>query len=824
MAEKVNIASLTIEVDDVIKESTRLKKQMESIKKAQKDLDKTTEEGALAYEALDAKLKNTTKAYRDNQKFAAALDQTNQDLNKTMQVQGKSTQELYDSRRQLNQIAKNIQGNTEEEIELREKLNETIDEQTQALREQQSTFNSGKDQIGEYTQGINAADFNLKSFVQNSQEAGGAGKFMSSGLKGAISNMKKLTTASLRFLATPVGLVLGVIAGLFALVRNAMNRSEESTNKLKVAFSGFTGILKSVLKFLQPVGDFLINGIVKGVELAEKALGKFFDFVQRALERLGFEKAAAGLEEFREKAEEAAEAGRELTKAELAYTKAQREARKVQLLYQKDAEKLRQIRDDETKSFKERIAANEELGKVLNQQLQDELSLAQKALDLANLRIKLEGETTEALDARADAETEIIDIQERITGQTSEQLTNRVSLQREATEAIKAANEEEAKAAEEAAQRKIEAARKAAEASIEWANFELAQYIRASKSKIDEEKFLTSEVVAEEERRLQELADKQAAFETERFSKGLSKEAEYREAIAVIEQQFQESITALRLKASEAEQQRIAIDTQNRIEILEGTYENEFVLLTQKLERERQLEIDEAEKTGASIELINKKYAQAQKEIDQDLYNARLSGYEKLFGNISELLGENTKASKAAGIAQATINTYQGISEVWKSPSILPEPLNTISKVAASGITLAAGLKTVSKIRSTDESYSLGGLLKGRSHARGGIPFSVGGRLGYEAEGDESIINKKSTAMFRPLLSEINAIGGGVRFANGGFLGSASSSPSSLLIDYDALALRIAEANSNLPNPVVSVEEINRVNSDVSTVEALASS
>lgn len=52
---------------------------------------------------------------------------------------------------------------------------------------------------------------------------------------------------------------------------------------------------------------------------------------------------------------------------------------------------------------------------------------------VANLRIDAEGKTTDLLDARAEALAEISDIQERITGQESEQLTNRVSLQKKLT-------------------------------------------------------------------------------------------------------------------------------------------------------------------------------------------------------------------------------------------------------------------------------------------------------------------------------------------------------------------------------------------------------
>jgi phage host-nuclease inhibitor protein Gam len=84
MAEKVNIASLTIDVDDVVKESVRLQKVIDSTKAAQKSLDTTTDEGAASYQKYDAQLKNTKKALRDNQQFVSALDEADKDLTKTM--------------------------------------------------------------------------------------------------------------------------------------------------------------------------------------------------------------------------------------------------------------------------------------------------------------------------------------------------------------------------------------------------------------------------------------------------------------------------------------------------------------------------------------------------------------------------------------------------------------------------------------------------------------------------------------------------------------------------------------------------------------------
>lgn len=823
MAEQVNIASLTIDVDDVIKESVRLKKQMDSVKESQKDLDKSTEEGAAAYEKSAAELKNLTKAYKDNQTFAAALEATNEDLNKTMQVQGKSTQELYDSRRQLNVIAKNIQGNTEEEIALRNQLNKAIDEQTEALRGNQSEFNAGKDQIGEYTKGINASDLSLQNLIANSKEAGGATNLVTGGLKSAAKGMISFTKASVAFLLTPVGAVLAVIAGAFLLIKNAMNRSEKSSNKVKKALSGLTEIFKGLLKFLEPLGKFLIDGLVKGFELVEKGITSAMKGIQKALDFLGFEEAAANLGNFTEGIEESIQASKDLTQAELELAKAQRIARKTQLDYQKDAEKLRQTRDDISKTTEERIQANKELGAVLDKQLKEELALAEKALEVAKLRIKLEGETTEALDERAAAETEIADIQERITGQVSEQLVNRVALQKEAADKIREIEDAKAKQTEETAKRKMEADKEAAEAAVELARFELNEYIRANKSKLDSDKFLTDEATKEEVKRLEALAQKRREYEALRFEEGTISEIEYNEAIAVINEENQGAIDEANLARKEAEAVQKAIDAENELIFIEEQGLLQVEAITRRLELERQAEVAAAEKTGADTALINAKYNQRKKQLDADVAYAQIDGFGQVLSSYSAALGEQTAAGKAAAIASTLITTYQSAVSAFNSLASIPV-VGTVLGVAAAGLAVASGLSQVSKIRSTPTKYSKGDILKGRSHGLGGIPFSIGSRLGFEAEGGEALINKNSTSMFAPLLSAINVAGGGKKFASGGIAGAASAVSSVSIIDYDLLASRVAEANESLPNPIVSVEEIQEVASNVSVVENLATS
>lgn len=108
---------------------------------------------------------------------------------------------------------------------------------------------------------------------------------------------------------------------------------------------------------------------------------------------------------------------------------------------------------------------------------------------------------------------------------------------------------------------------------------------------------------------------------------------------------------------------------------------------------------------------------------------------------------------KKLKIQQALIEAALGTVRIWASSSALPVKIaDSIALAATTGANIAV-------IRNTKYAKR-GMLLQGPSHAAGGIPV--------EAEGGEAIINKKSTSIFRPLLSMINQAGGGVSFAAGG--------------------------------------------------------
>lgn len=150
--------------------------------------------------------------------------------------------------------------------------------------------------------------------------------------------------------------------------------------------------------------------------------------------------------------------------------------------------------------------------------------------------------------------------------------------------------------------------------------------------------------------------------------------------------------------------------------------------------------------------ILTKKKTQDELKLEKAKEEAKLSLAQSVFGGLKSLAGEQSALGKAAAIAEATINTYLGVSKA------ISQGLPMGAVMAA--ITLATGMMNVAKIASTDVKYEKGGLLKGKSHNEGGIPFTVAGRGGFEAEGGEYIVNKRATAMYFPVLEAINRSAG----------------------------------------------------------------
>lgn len=78
-----------------------------------------------------------------------------------------------------------------------------------------------------------------------------------------------------------------------------------------------------------------------------------------------------------------------------------------------------------------------------------------------------------------------------------------------------------------------------------------------------------------------------------------------------------------------------------------------------------------------------------------------LKGTGEALNAIGEIVGKQTVAGKALGTATALINTFLGITEIWRNKTVIPEPFGTIAKVAATVTAAASGFAAVRGIMRT---------------------------------------------------------------------------------------------------------------------------
>ena len=153
-----------------------------------------------------------------------------------------------------------------------------------------------------------------------------------------------------------------------------------------------------------------------------------FDVVREGFAELGegigeiAEDVTETLEVVAEKGKQAFNQATEIQKLRNEVTLLEAEQRKLNFTYLKEQETQRQIRDDVSKTFEERMKANKLLGESLETQLEDEKAIFEEKLRLAKLEASTNENSIELKKAVIDAETELADLEERINGFRSEQM------------------------------------------------------------------------------------------------------------------------------------------------------------------------------------------------------------------------------------------------------------------------------------------------------------------------------------------------------------------------------------------------------------------
>lgn len=211
----------------------------------------------------------------------------------------------------------------------------------------------------------------------------------------------------------------------------------------------FTDPLGEIAKLSAGIDSFLIEkfkGLILTLEGARQAIKNFAnpkEFTE------GIAKMSAGIvlsgreiadiyEEINKKVSEytsnVIDQAKSITETEKAARSAAVEFSMLNAQYLKDAEVQRQIRDDETKTFEERIEANQKLSKILEEQQEAQRVELQKQVDAAFLLHDLDKTNLDNKIAYQQALVSQAELEETITGQLSEQKTNQVSLEKELLE------------------------------------------------------------------------------------------------------------------------------------------------------------------------------------------------------------------------------------------------------------------------------------------------------------------------------------------------------------------------------------------------------
>jgi hypothetical protein len=183
-----------------------------------------------------------------------------------------------------------------------------------------------------------------------------------------------------------------------------------------------------------------------------------------------------------------------------------------------------------------------------------------------------------------------------------------------------------------------------------------------------------------------------------------------------------EELKALEKQRTEDERKERAERNQNvRNQIIE---DNKTFLKNVDNERKEQIKNTDAVVKGSleanlqavgAASNVKKKIAEDEQEQDDTKLKyekAKRDAYAMTadsLGVLSEVVGQQTAAGKALSSAQALINTFLGITQIWANKTVIPEPFGTIQKVAATTTAAASGFLAVRNINKVNVPKGGGG-------------------------------------------------------------------------------------------------------------------
>lgn len=650
------------------------------------------------------------------------------------------------------------------------------------------------------------------------------------------SIIKDLGNLITNVILLPIKQVIGVVKGLGKVLTGDFKGAWEAVkkptadtiNSVKKVGSSAIEAGKQVAEGFKGAGSVFKEAWERGKRIEEisiKLASSEAAFVKKNSElSLEFEKQNEILRDTSKTLKERQEAGRKSIEIQEQINKLAKERNDLEVERMRLQQQSNDTSDAEKAELERKIAekrkANEEMIKAdvgqrkqlnkIDKEISDEA--VKRAEEAKNARLKALEEESKAVEAYLNTNSPVAASLEERLRLEEEAMQKRLSiLDRE----YKLGKYKKAEYEREKANIELEYDQLRAELSIEAVQKELERYEAANQSKVGSEVKLTEELITQEVARQEAIYQKKVeALEREKELKQQARQWDYNDEAAhqdaLAELNFDKAGVQAELQAQMQAQQKEeqkaqeAADFEEKIATMQAQgaaewevdkaqmdhqYEEEWQALLDQLNNE-QISREEFDQKRRTLEAKQAKDAIA---LEKKTEAAKLQLASSTLSSLKSVFGEQSEAGKAVAVAETTIATYKAATNAYASMagiSVVGPALGAAAAAAA----IAAGLANVKKIMNTDTKYAEGGLVRGRSHAQGGVPFSVAGVGGYEMEGGEYIVNRAATAHYFPILEQINnstRTGGynAVRFASGGIVRGAEAQK----IDYSQITKAIRE-------------------------------
>ena len=593
-----------------------------------------------------------------------------------------------------------------ENKEINLKINSNIDVISKDIKSLNKNLDKTTDEVKNVGKSTKEVEKSTKSLADGFKGVGLAIKAMGIGLViSAMGTLKEIFMSNQK-VADTFSTVMGTVVNVFTKVVDVVVQVVEKVDKTSGGFKGLTAVVSGLITIALTPLKLVFYGISLAIDEAKLAWEESFfgDGDPKTIKKLN-ERISTTKDNIVEVGKNAVDAGKKVVNnigtaikevgavvegtiegvskisiksayeqakanVQLQNTAKLAEANQARLVeqYDRQAEKLRQIRDEERNSVEDRIKANNNLKKVLENQQNAMLGQADAQIAAANATLQ-QNKTIENQVALTNALANREGVLAQIEGLRSEQKANDLALNKELLELTKTKQEAET------------------ELAINQKLFD-AERIK------DEEKKLDAQKLALETQKTLDLERLQSNIDSAKAGTQAKVDAENEFAL-----KKQEIDNAILLKEDEIanlkfskkiEQQKLLADNEklsfeSRLLALQ---EQERIITESKTltEEERTKLLKENANARITIEGLETKAK------EENL--AKIGG---LLKNAAALLGESTSAGKAAAVAATTIDTYQSATAAYKSLAGIPVYGPALGGVAA-GLAVASGLANVKKI------------------------------------------------------------------------------------------------------------------------------